>query len=84
MARDQRYDAILMDCEMPEMNGFEATRLIRKLQGQNNSPLLIIGLSGLVMGEEARDCFVECGMDDFLSKPVSPDQLRGKLKAILL
>jgi len=74
------YDMILMDCEMPVMNGFNATRQIRilekKLDRSNRTP--IIALSARALEEDKKNCF-EAGMDDYIKKPVS----LGKFSAIL-
>jgi len=69
------YDLILMDCEMPGMDGYEATRLIRA-SGRLDIP--IVALTANVMGEHRDRCIRE-GMDDFLAKPVEVGQLRKVL-----
>ena len=71
------YDLVFMDCHMPLMDGFEATRKIRKTQtGKSRTP--IIALSAAVLEEERRQCY-EAGMDDFLSKPISQADLKRTL-----
>lgn len=72
----EEIDLIFMDILMPEMNGHEATRAIRQLDKWKNLP--IIGLSAHAMQEE-RDKSLEAGMDDYLSKPFKPEQLKEKL-----
>ena len=73
------YDVILMDCQMPEMDGFEATRQIRLMEAdrQIRRPI-IIALTGNVGLEDEQRC-QESGMDDYLAKPVTMDALRLKL-----
>ena len=72
------YDLVFMDCHMPVMDGFEATRCIRKMQtGKPRTP--IVALSAAVLSEERQQCF-EAGMDDFLGKPVSRVELERTLQ----
>jgi signal transduction histidine kinase/DNA-binding NarL/FixJ family response regulator len=70
------YDAILMDCQMPEMSGFEAARAIRREERGTRLP--IIALTAQAYAEDRERC-ERAGMDDHLPKPVSRDQLRSML-----
>jgi len=70
------YDAILMDGQMPQTDGFEATRLIRVLEGSHHTP--IIALTASAMQGDRERCLA-AGMDDYISKPVSPEQLEAVL-----
>jgi len=72
----KEVDAILMDIQMPEMDGFTATRKIRE-QAQYRS-LVIIGLSAGVSAHGTDD-FISVGMDDFIAKPIDADLLTDKL-----
>ena len=65
------YDVILMDCQMPIMDGFEATRMIRSLS--QRQPIIIAVTANALVGERER-CLV-AGMDDYLSKPFQAEQL---------
>jgi len=69
------YDLVLMDCLMPNMDGFEATRIIRN-SGSDliNSKIPVIALTGLEAKDERTRC-LNAGMDHLLSKPVTPDKL---------
>jgi CheY-like chemotaxis protein len=65
------YDLILMDCQMPELDGFEATAAIRALPGPQ--PVIVAVTAYARAGE--RDRCLEAGMDDYLAKPFQPEQL---------
>jgi signal transduction histidine kinase/DNA-binding response OmpR family regulator len=70
------FDLILMDCEMPEMDGFEATRMIRKYERVNDvTATQIVALTAHAM-EEHREAVYACGMDHFLCKPITINELR--------
>lgn len=74
MATSSPYDIILMDIMMPELNGYEATQLIRQYEQESQSKkAFIIGLTGNVYDSERRKC-KEAGMDEFLAKPFDVDQ----------
>ncbi len=70
------YDIILMDVQMPGMDGFEATRRIRQWEAGRNPPrrCQIVALTALVMPDD-RDRCLQAGMDDYLSKPIKPESL---------
>jgi CheY-like chemotaxis protein len=72
------YDLILMDCQMPEMDGFEATLRIRKLEIQRGTHTPIIALTANAMREDQLRC-MEVGMDAFLTKPTRIDDLAKAL-----
>jgi PAS domain S-box-containing protein len=77
--RSGRYDLILMDCQMPVMDGYEATRAIRALEKQTRQPKIpIIALTADAMKGVDQQC-VEAGMDAYLSKPIDRAQLEACL-----
>ncbi|PCJ84564.1 MAG: hypothetical protein COA54_13415 [Thiotrichaceae bacterium] len=78
---EQAYDLVLMDCQMPEMDGFDATREIRKqdIKAINQNALPIVAMTANVMSGDRERC-LEVGMDDYIGKPVQRDQLESVLK----
>ncbi len=77
MVQQQAYDLILMDLQMPEMDGFEATRLIRNL----NRPLAQVPIIALTASAmlDVRDKAMKFGINDFVSKPFNPNELYVKI-----
>ncbi len=74
--RAEPYDLILMDCQMPIMDGFEASRQIRQLDGPQ--PVIVAVTANALVGERER-C-LKAGMNDYLSKPFQAEQLIGVVK----
>jgi len=76
-----RFDLILMDVQMPEMNGFEATAHIREREKRTGEHVLIVALTAHAMQGD-RDRCVAAGMDDYLSKPLIASALAERLESI--
>ena len=71
------YDIILMDCQMPEMDGYETTIAIRQLDSEK-SKIVIMAMTANALKED-RDRCIACGMDDYLSKPIRKEDVARKL-----
>ncbi len=78
-ASKNKYDLILMDCQMPIMDGFEATRQIRKSETRTGRRLPIVAMTAHAMEGDREKCIAE-GMDDYISKPVNPAVLSAILE----
>ncbi|MBX9568734.1 MAG: response regulator [Candidatus Obscuribacterales bacterium] len=72
------FSVILMDCHMPEMDGFEASVAIRKMERLSGMYTPIIAVTALAMAGDRERC-IAAGMDDYLPKPIDPERLRAKL-----
>lgn len=79
IATKENIDVILMDIQMPELDGQEATRRIRKYEKSLGSHIPIVALTAGAMKEEREKAF-ECGMDDFLTKPIKIEKLSEVIK----
>ncbi len=73
------FDLVLMDCQMPRMNGFEAVAEIRRDQARSYSRVPVVGLSASAMTEECDRCLA-AGMNDYLTKPFKPEQMYDLLQ----
>jgi PAS domain S-box-containing protein len=79
----ENFDAVLMDVQMPEMNGFDATQMIRKYEQDNKKARLpIIGVTAYALAGDKERCF-SAGMDEYISKPFDPDELQEKLEKVI-
>ena len=75
--RDGRYDLILMDCQMPVMDGYQTARVIRRTEGSEHIP--IIALTAHAMKGDRERCLA-AGMDDYIAKPVREETLRAVIE----
>jgi CheY-like chemotaxis protein len=73
------YNIIFMDCQMPEMDGFETTKRLREIEKEKQLPRTpIIAMTAHAMEGDRARC-IQAGMDDYLSKPINPDKLMSVL-----
>ena len=78
------YDLVLMDCEMPVLDGYQATEKMRDFeQKQHLRPIHIIALTAQAMREQRQRC-LEVGMNDFLAKPLAFERLKQLLKQFFI
>ncbi|MBG0781333.1 MAG: response regulator [Bacteroidales bacterium] len=78
-----KFDLILMDIQMPEMNGIEATIAIREHERKNNiKPIPIIAVTAFAMEHDRINC-MEAGMNEFLTKPYKPQDMWAKIEKVL-
>ena len=83
LLRKKKFDFILMDCQMPEMDGYEATRIIRDKNcflKDHDIPIIAVTANA---GDENRDRCLQAGMDAFIPKPVNPSLLKETVKDVL-
>ena len=82
--KEERFECVLMDIRMPEMDGLEATRRIRDADSPViDSEVPIIALTGYAMKGD-RERFLDAGMDGYLSKPIELDELAGAIVRFVL
>jgi PAS domain S-box-containing protein len=77
LVKTNNYDLVLMDLQMPEMDGYETTLEIRKIEQYKDLPIIALTASAML---NIQDRAFIVGMDDYISKPFNPDELYGKLK----
>jgi PAS domain S-box-containing protein len=80
---ENRYDVILMDCQMPRMDGFAATEAIRRRESNDGNHTPIVAMTANALAGD-RDRCLAAGMDDYVSKPVHRDALETALRRALL
>src|SRR5204863_1375590 len=78
-AAEKPYSLVLMDCQMPDMDGFEATKALRDKEKKSGNHLPIVAMTASAMHGDRETC-IAAGMDDYVSKPVSMEQLQTILE----
>lgn len=80
LVKRRKFDIIFMDCQMPNMDGFEATKIIREVEDANRQAHTpIIALTANALKDDQEKC-IQAGMDDYLSKPIKMEEIDEKLK----
>ena len=83
MAKNEQFDLIFMDCQMPVMGGYEATQAIRDKKNDNtfmtDNEVVIIAMTANASPDDIKACY-ESGMSDFIAKPVELDTIRKVLE----
>lgn len=80
--KDQSFDLILMDCQMPNMDGYECTRTIRVMEVKTGLRVPIVAITANAYEEDKQRCLI-AGMDDFIAKPINSDDLYTVIGNIL-
>ena len=81
--QEELFDLVLMDVQMPILDGLEATRQIRNLESEGKRCIPVIALTAHAMSSDRRMC-LDSGMDDYVSKPLDPSQLLATMEKWLL
>ena len=79
MIATNTYDIVFMDCQMPELDGYQATTILREREEETGGHLPVIALTANAMIGDKEKC-LKAGMDDYLSKPIKPEKLIAAMK----
>ncbi len=80
--KKDKFDLVLMDVQMPVMNGYEATKMIRQIENEKGTHTPIIALTAYAMKSD-KDLCLEAGMDDYISKPFKRQQFLDKIAEVI-
>ena len=79
LIKAEKFDLVLMDCQMPELDGFGATAAIREIEKSSGEHIMIVALTANAMDGDHKRC-TDAGMDDYLSKPIKKDKLNAMIE----
>ena len=79
----EQFDMVFMDVQMPRMDGFEATREVRRQEAQGAAHLPIVAMTAHAMDGDREWC-LEAGMDDYISKPIDPAEMFAAIDRVML
>lgn len=82
MIKNKNYDLILMDGQMPEMDGYAATRIIRERERFSKTHVPVIAVTAYAISGD-REKFIEAGADDYITKPIDEIELFDKIEKYL-
>jgi CheY-like chemotaxis protein len=83
LVRGERFDVVLMDVQMPHMDGFEATREIRRQEAGGPEHMPIVAMTAHAMAGDREQC-LEAGMDGYVSKPINPAEMFAAIERALV
>jgi CheY-like chemotaxis protein len=78
----QPFDLVLMDVQMPELDGLEATRLLRSREQGTGRHVIVLAMTACAMTGDREKC-LQAGMDGYLSKPIQPQELSGAIEQVV-
>ncbi|MBU6454454.1 MAG: response regulator [Cyanobacteria bacterium REEB67] len=77
--KTSRYDIVFLDCQMPDIDGYEACKIIKQIQQRQGTKVPVIAMTANAMSGSREQCLA-AGMDDYISKPIDPAELEGMVK----
>ncbi|MFI5218107.1 MAG: response regulator, partial [Bacteroidia bacterium] len=83
LLRKNKFDLVIMDIQMPEMDGYEATKFIRTNFKKPVCDIPVLAMTANVIKEEIEKCF-DSGMNAYIAKPFDPDDLLNKITGLLI
>jgi len=79
MLQNTAYDLVFMDCQMPEMDGYEATAAIRQAERESGNHLAIVAMTANAMQGDRERC-ISAGMDDYITKPIRREAIQEMIQ----